>query len=60
MNVFVVSKDVITDCEGNVIDNGGPVAVCTSNDDASDYIDNVGETYMHKRYDYTVEELTIT
>lgn len=60
MNVFVVSKDVITDYDGNVIDSGGPVAVFTSNDAASEYIENVDETYMHKRYDYTVEELTIT
>jgi hypothetical protein len=59
MKVFVVSKDVITDCAGEVIDNGGVVGVFYLETIADIYVNSVEETYMHKRRDYTIEEMTV-
>lgn len=57
--VYVVSQDVISDCFGELMDSGSVVAVFTSLKSAEKYIDNVEETYYHKRDDYTVTELDL-
>ena len=57
--VYIVSQDAISDSFGELMDSGGVVAVFTSVDSANHYIDNVKETYMHRRYDYTVTELDL-
>ena len=59
MNVFVVTKDVITDVAGEVIDSGSVCAVFYSVEKANEYIDGIKETYTHKKTDYEITELTV-
>ena len=59
MKVFVVTRDVITDCTGEVIDSGGLEAVFSSLGAADWFVATVPETYMHKRRDYTIDEMTV-
>ena len=57
--VYVVSQDAIADVEGEMLDYGRVVAVFTSSLSANHYIDNVEDTYYHRRTDYTVTEMDL-
>lgn len=60
MKIFVVSADAVTDsCSGEMLDSGSVMAAFDTVEKANDYIDNVVETYTHKRYDYTITELDV-
>ena len=58
--VFIITADAIADVSGEMIDSDYVVAVTSSLKDANEFIDNIEETYMRKRYDYTITEMKIT
>lgn len=57
--MFVITADVVTDVNNEVIDNGFVAGVFSTVEKANSYIDNVTETYMHKRGDYTISEFVL-
>ena len=59
MTVFVVTADAVSDVANEMLDSGGVRAVFSTVEKANDYIDTVVETYMHKRSDYTITEMTV-
>jgi len=59
MLVFVVTADAISDVANEMLDSGGVRGVFLTVEKANDYVDTVVETYMHKRGDYTITEVTV-
>ena len=59
MLVFVVTADAISDVANEMLDSGGVRGVFLTVEKANDYVDTVVETYMHKRCDYTITEVTV-
>lgn len=57
--VFVVSTPAVTDCENELMADGEVVAAFSTLAAAYEYINNVEETYFHKRCDYTVTEVEL-
>lgn len=60
MKIFIVYTDNIFDCSGELLSSGSNVRAFDSLVKANNYIDEVEETYMLKRSDYSIDEMDIS
>lgn len=60
MNVFILTADNITDCNGDLVESGYIVDVFTSYEAAIEEIENLTAKFkFRKDYDYSIEEFTV-